>query len=100
MPEALILEFTDVTEAEYAAVNKHLGIDMHTGQGDWPAGLLAHAAGMAEDGTFIVSEVWSSRADQDAFMTSRLGEALAVGGVTAAPRVRWVPLLAWHQPGA
>ena len=40
MPEALILEFTDVTEAEYAAVNKHLGIDMHTGQGDWPAGLL------------------------------------------------------------
>ena len=45
MPEALILEFTGVTEAEYAAVNKHLGIDMHTGQGDWPAGLLSHAAG-------------------------------------------------------
>jgi hypothetical protein len=100
MPEALILEFTGVTEAEYAAVNKHLGIDMQTGQGDWPAGLLAHAAGTAEDGTFIVSEVWSSRAGQDAFMRSRLGEALAAGGVTAPPRVRWVPLLAWHQPGA
>ena len=38
MPEALILEFTGVSEAEYAAVNKQLGIDMHTGQGDWPAG--------------------------------------------------------------
>ena len=34
-----------MSEAEYAAVNKHLGIDMQTGQGDWPAGLLSHAAG-------------------------------------------------------
>jgi hypothetical protein len=41
MPETLILEFTGVSEAEYAAVNKHLGI-----------------------------------------------------------RVRWVPLAAFHQPGA
>lgn len=39
MPEALILEFTGVSEAEY-------------------------------------------------------------GGVTAPPRVRWVPLVAFHQPGA
>ena len=29
MPEALILEFTGVSEVEYAAVNKHIGIDMH-----------------------------------------------------------------------
>ena len=100
MPEALILEFTGVSEAEYAAVNKYLGIDMQTGQGDWPAGLLSHTAGEADDGTFIVLEVWSSRADQDAFMTSRLGAALAAGGVTAPPRVRWVPLVAFHQPGA
>ncbi len=47
------------------------GIDMQTGQGDWPAGLLSHAAGTAEDGTFIVSEVWSSRAAQEAFTASR-----------------------------
>ena len=100
MSEALILEFAGLGEAEYAAVNKHLGIDMQTGQGDWPAGLLSHAAAEADDGTFIVSEVWSSRADQDAFMTSRLGAALAAGGVTAQPRIRWVPLLAFHQPGA
>jgi hypothetical protein len=39
-------------------------------------------------------------ADQDAFMTSRLGAALAAGAVTAPPRVRWVPLVAFHQPGA
>ncbi len=100
MPEALILEFTGVGETEYAAVNKLLDIDMQTGQGDWPAGLLSHAAGTADDGTFIVSEVWSSRAAQEAFMTSRLGAALQAGGVTSMPRVRWMPLLAYHQLGA
>lgn len=100
MPEALILEFTGLNEADYAAVNSHLGIDMHTGQGDWPAGLLSHAAGPAEGGTFIVSEVWSSRAEQGAFMESRLGAALAAGGVTAMPSVRWVSLVAYHVPGA
>ena len=100
MPEALILDFTGVSEADYAAVNKHLGINMHTGEGDWPAGLLSHAAGTADDGTFVVSEVWASRADQEAFLQSRLGPALAAGGVTAMPTVRWVPLVAYHQPGA
>ena len=42
MPEALVLEFTGVGEAEYAAVNKQLDIDMETGQRDWPTGLLAY----------------------------------------------------------
>jgi len=100
MPEALILEFTGVDAAAYAAVNAQLGIDMNTGQGEWPPGLLSHAAGTADDGTFIVSEVWSSRADQSAFMESRLGQALAAGGVTTMPNIRWVPLLAYHTPGA
>lgn len=31
MPEALILEFTDVDASAYAAVNAQLGIDMTTG---------------------------------------------------------------------
>jgi hypothetical protein len=40
VPEALILEFTGAGEAEYGAVNKLLGIDMRTGEGEWPAGRL------------------------------------------------------------
>jgi hypothetical protein len=99
MPEALILEFTGLGEAEYAAVNKQLGIDMASGAGDWPPGLISHCAGTADDGAFIVTEVWSSRAEQNAFMQSRLGAALAAGGVAGAPSVRWVPLLAHHTPG-
>jgi hypothetical protein len=100
MPEALILEFTGVSEADYEAVNKQLGIDMQTGQGDWPAGLLSHAAGRADDGTFVVSEVWSSHAAQGAFLASRLGPALGAAGVNDPSAVRWVPLLAYHLPGA
>ncbi len=100
MSEALVLEFTGLGEAEYAAVNRQLGIDMQTGEGNWPPGLLSHAAGTADDGTFIVTEVWSARADQEAFMQARLGAALAAGGATSAPAVRWVPLLAYHVPGA
>ena len=99
MAEAVILEFSGIGPAEYEAVNGQLGIDMATGAGDWPAGLLMHAAGTADDGAFVVSEVWSSREDHASFMESRLGAALAAGGVTARPTVRWVPLLACHfQP--
>jgi len=100
MAEVLILEFTGVGEKEYEAVNHQLGIDMQTGQGDWPPGLLAHAAGLAEDGSFVVTEVWASRADQAAFMDSRLGAALGAGGITGMPNVRWVPAIAYHTPGA
>jgi hypothetical protein len=100
MPEALILDFKGVSEADYQAVNKQLGIDMHAGQGDWPAGLLSHAGGMADDGIFIVSEVRSSRDAQEAFLASRLGAAFAAAGLTAAPAIGWAPLLAYHRTDA
>ena len=44
MAELLILEFAGLNDADYAAVNGNLGIDMETGKGDWPAGLQSHAA--------------------------------------------------------
>lgn len=99
MAEGLILAFDGVGETEYRAVNSELGIDMDTGTGDIPEGLLAHSAGTADDGRFVVMELWSSRDAQGAFMSSRLGPALAAGGVTAVPTVTWVPLLAFHTFG-
>src|SRR5215472_6900217 len=96
MPEALVYEFQGVTGDQYADVSRRLGIDPDSGEGEWPPGLLSHAAGTAEDGTFIVSEVWSSREDQAAWQR-KLGPALAAGGVTAVPKVRWVPLIAHHR---
>jgi len=99
MAEALILAFEGVGEKEYRAVNGELGIDMDQGTGDIPDGLLAHGGGTADDGRFVVTEVWSSREAQGAFMANRLGPALAAGGITATPTVTWVPLLAYHTFG-
>src|ERR1035438_9312187 len=42
MAAEVILEFDGVTEKEYNAVNKELGVDYKTGQGNWPDGLVAH----------------------------------------------------------
>ena len=100
MAEALILEFDGVGQKEYEAVNKELGIDMTAGTGNWPPGLLMHAAGVADDGSFVVTEVWESRAAQERFMSERLGQALGKGGVTSPPKAKWARLLAHHHPSS
>jgi len=92
MSEAIILEFKGVTPDKYHAVNKILGINTETGQGDWPAGLLSHV-GAAADGSILVLEVWDSRESQGAFMGSRLGPALDKVGLPDPARVEWMSLL-------
>ncbi len=97
MASALILEFQGVTDKEYAAVNKELGIDVATGEGDWPDGMVSHSAGIRADGTFVVVEVWDSPEHQAKFMEERLGGALQKGGITGPPSdVTWIELVS-HQ---
>jgi hypothetical protein len=97
MVAELILEFEGVTEEQYHAVNEELGIDAETGEGDWPKGLLIHAAGLNADGNLVVTEVWDSVEQQEEFMHSRLGEALGKGGVSGPPSsVTWIELIAHH----
>ena len=98
MAELLVLEFEGIGKEEYEKVNSALGIDMATGAGDWPAGLLTHSAGRTDKGWTVV-EVWESREAQDNFMKGRLGEALQKGGVDKPPtRADWTSLHAHHQP--
>jgi hypothetical protein len=100
MAAGLVLEFEGVTEKEYEAVNRALGIDMATGKGDWPAGLMTHSGGLTEDGRLVVIEVWDSPEHQAKFMEERLGEALKKGGITGPPSsVTWIELIAHHNPG-
>jgi hypothetical protein len=100
MAAQITLEFDGVTKKEYDAVNNALGVDYVTGEGDWPKGLLMHAAGIREDGHFVVTEIWDTVAHQEKFMNERLGEALAKGGVTAPPTsVTWLELFAHIQMG-
>ena len=101
MAAELILEFEGVTTKEYHAVNKELGIDPESGEGNWPDGLVAHSAGLNEDGHLVVIEVWDTPEHQAKFMEERLGEALAKGGVTGPPSsVTWIELVAHHHLGS
>ncbi|HVO54151.1 MAG TPA: hypothetical protein VMT37_07050 [Solirubrobacterales bacterium] len=99
MAEGLILEFDGVGLEQYRQVNDLLGMNMESGEGDWPDGLLFHSGG-AKPGGWVVFEVWESQADQEAFMADRLGRALAEGGVEGPPaRVEWLDLAAHHTVG-
>ena len=97
MADALILEFEGIGRDEYDAVNQVLGVNMDTGEGDWPEGLLFHAAGATPKG-WTVMEVWESQEAQARFMNERLGGALAEGGITGGPSsAQWVDVAAHHH---
>jgi hypothetical protein len=91
MAEVIIIE-VDCDPALYPKVNGILGLDPHSGGGDWPKGLLSHVGG-GGNGTVAVVEVWESRADQESFMSSRLGPALAEAGLPQPKRMEWLNLL-------
>ena len=97
MAEALILEFEGYGVDDYERVNGFLGINMQTGEGDWPEGLLTHSAAL-KPGGFVIYEVWASQADQERFMEGRLGQALQEGGIEGPPaRNEWLDLQSHHN---
>jgi hypothetical protein len=99
MADGLILEFDGFGVEKYEQVNGLLGIDMRSGEGDWPSGLVAHTGGAKDDG-WVVFEVWASQADQEAFMRDRLGPALAEAGIEGPPaRLEWIEVAAHRNPG-
>ncbi len=101
MGAQVILEFEGVTIKEYEAVNAALGIDMESGEGNWPDGLQLHAAGLNENGHLVVTEVWDTPQHQARFMEERLAAALAEGGITGPPSsITWIELVSHHRPGS
>jgi hypothetical protein len=96
MSEAIILEFKGAGIDEYHAVNKILGVDYTTGEGDWPAPLLNHTAGVTAAGDLVVYEIWESRAAQEQFM-ARLGPALHEVGVPAPVRMEWFEVIGHYH---
>jgi hypothetical protein len=98
MAEGLLLELKGVGVEDYERVNGHLGIDVQSGEGDWPEGLLFHSAAAKADG-LVIYEIWSSRADQESFLHGRLGQALQAGGVAQPERMEWAELASAHDRG-
>jgi hypothetical protein len=54
MAVALIVEFEGQTLAQYESVGEHLGVDLIGGAGNWPQGLLSHAAGVTTTGWCVM----------------------------------------------
>jgi hypothetical protein len=96
MAAALILQLAGVGLDDYYRVSGLMNIDQKTGTGDWPDGLLTHAAGITDEGLTVI-EVWESRDKQGRFMQERLGPAMQKGGVTAVPKATWVDLETYTQ---
>jgi len=94
MSYGIVLVFEGVGADQYWAVNDRLGIKPD-GTGDWPAGILSHTGGPTATG-WIVTEVWNSKADQEAFMASRLGPALGAVGLPAPSQVIESELVNYH----
>jgi hypothetical protein len=86
MSYGIVLRFEGVSEDQYWAVNDRLGIDRDFTE-NVPDGLVVHTAGPVGDDGWVVSELWTSKGDQEAFMASRLGEALAAVGVPPPAQV-------------
>ncbi len=96
MAAALILQLAGIGRDEYYRVSGLMNIDQKTGTGDWPDGLLSHAAGTTDEGLTVI-EVWESRDAQGRFMQERLGPAMQKGGVSGVPTMTWVDLETFTQ---
>ncbi len=98
MAVGLVFQFAKARRDNYDRVTRLLGIDMKRGTGNWPSGLLSHAAGTTADGGLVVMEVWESRAAQGQFMSDRLGPAIQKAGVDNIPQMTWVDIVSYHTP--
>jgi len=95
MSKVLILEFATATADQYHAVNRVLGINEETGEGDWPKPLISHIGAFGAAGLVVV-EVWESEEAQAEFM-GRLGPALGEVGVPEPTRMEWLSLEGSHN---
>jgi hypothetical protein len=73
MAVLMIFEVDGMTKDDYDRLNDELGIH---GDEDAPDGLIQHAAGAGEDGSFVVVDLWESEEKLGAFFESRLGPAI------------------------
>jgi hypothetical protein len=83
MAIGFVMQFSGSGIKEYDEVMKHLGLESPGVTGvdnDWPAGIISHVAGTAEEGWCVV-DVWETQEAFDSFMQGRLGPAIAKAGM-------------------
>jgi hypothetical protein len=89
MAEVVVIEFSAPGAGSiYMRVNGILGWDGVPGREVRPEGLISSIAGESGD-KLIVVETWESREQQEKFMHSQLGPALAKAKAAEPSRVEW-----------
>ncbi len=84
MAVLMIMEVDGVTTDDYDQLNEVIGVRSDE---DAPDGLIQHAAGVDEDGRFIIVDLWESEEKLAAFF-ERLGPAMEqVGMPQAEPKI-------------
>lgn len=90
MAEVVVIEFSAPGAGDiYSRVNRILGWDGVPGPEVRPEGLISSIAGESGD-KLIVVEAWQSRGNQEKFMHSQLGPALAEAKAAHPSRVEWL----------
>ena len=85
MAVAMLMEWPEVTQAQYEAVMQELQLDMNP-----PAGGLFHVAGPMSGGWRVV-DVWESAEAFQTFSDQRIMPAVKKVGITTQPRIEVYP---------
>jgi hypothetical protein len=88
----LLMEWPDVTEAQYEAAMRELNLDV-----DPPIGGVIHQAAFTAGGLRVV-DVWESEAAFQTFAEMRIMPAVRKVGITSEPRVEVAPLHNLYVP--
>jgi hypothetical protein len=92
MAIGLWIGFEGGTQEQYEAVNAEMGVEQSP-----PEGLIFHAAGPIEEGSWSVIDFWESRAQFDRFQQDRLGPAVQALGDEAPPNPPSIKELPVHN---
>jgi len=90
MAIGLWISFAGGTQEQYDAINAEMGVEENP-----PEGLVFHAAGPLQEGSWSVIDFWESRELFDRFQQERLGPAIEALGDRAPqgpPQIKEFPV--------
>jgi hypothetical protein len=96
MAVGLVMTFQGLGAQRYDAIMRELGLT--AGGGNWPDGIISHAAGATQDGWCVV-DVWESQERFDRFLNGRLRPAFDATGGQQEPEVIAFEIRLLHEHG-
>jgi len=95
MAVAVIMEFASATLAQYDQVIEKMGL---TREGPGPEGALSHWVAETDNGV-LVTDLWKTREQYDAFARDQIGPYTKEVGITEAPKITYYDAHNYFTPG-